>query len=110
MQREVEGLKAKATLGVLAKAADVKAGQAAEVALADARRVIAQERRKAGMLERDLAGHASPWLPWRQPQTRRWPRRPLPCGTCRLPRSLQNGYSDALLRATPRAAEAAGEL
>ena len=55
VQREVEGLKAKATLASLAKAADVKAGLAAEASLADARRVIDQERQKAGMLERDLA-------------------------------------------------------
>ena len=55
VQREVEDLKAKATLASLAKAADVKAGLAAEASLADARRVIDQERQKAGMLERDLA-------------------------------------------------------
>ena len=55
VQREVEGLKAKATLASPAKAADVKAGLAAEASLADARRVIDQERQKAGMLERDLA-------------------------------------------------------
>ena len=55
MQREFEGLKAKATLASPAKAADVKAGLAAEASLADARRVIDQERQKAGRLERDLA-------------------------------------------------------
>ncbi len=55
VQREFEGLKAKAIPASPAKAGDVKALLAAEASLADARRVIDQERQKAGMLERDLA-------------------------------------------------------
>lgn len=54
VQREAEGLKAKAVLATSAKAADVKARLAAEALLADARGLIDRERQKAATLERDL--------------------------------------------------------